>query len=163
VNFLGSAGGRAGHPEIAACVSDSYNLFHVIENVWCGELHDMIKASGGKLVARPDSGDLASVNIQCLQIMDRKVGMRTNLRGYKVLPSYLGLIQGDGINDESIGDDSSCSTGSQVLGVEHCFRDGRQLAPTTRSRHAAVRLQMRRCLARRRLGRRLEAARHRQR
>jgi nicotinamide phosphoribosyltransferase len=94
----------AGTPKIAACVSDSYNVFNVIENIWCGELHDLIKTSGGKLVARPDSGDPAGVNIQCLQIMDRKLGMRTNSRGFKVLPSYLGLIQGDGINDESIGE-----------------------------------------------------------
>jgi nicotinamide phosphoribosyltransferase len=91
-----------GAPKVAACVSDSYNLFHVIENVWCGELHEMIRSSGGKLVARPDSGDPASVNVKCLQIMDRKVGMRTNSKGFKVLPPYLGLIQGDGINDESI-------------------------------------------------------------
>jgi nicotinamide phosphoribosyltransferase len=94
----------AGTPKIAACVSDSYDLFNVIENVWCGELHDLIKSSGGKLVARPDSGDPVSVNVQCLQIMDRKLGMRTNSRGFKVLPSYLGLIQGDGINDESVGE-----------------------------------------------------------
>lgn len=93
-----------GVPKIAACVSDSYDLFNVIENVWCGELHDMIKASGGKLVARPDSGDPASVIVKCLQIMERKVGMRTNSKGFKVLPPYLGLIQGDGINDESIGE-----------------------------------------------------------
>jgi nicotinamide phosphoribosyltransferase len=93
-----------GTPKIAACVSDSYNLFNVIENVWCGELHDTIKASGGKLVARPDSGDPASVNVKCLQIMERKIGMRTNSKGFKVLPPYLGLIQGDGINDESIGE-----------------------------------------------------------
>jgi nicotinamide phosphoribosyltransferase len=93
-----------GMPKIAACVSDSYDLFNVIENVWCGELHDTIKASGGKLVARPDSGDPASVIVKCLQIMERKIGMRTNTKGFKVLPPYLGLIQGDGINDESIGE-----------------------------------------------------------
>ncbi len=94
----------AGTPKIAACVSDSYDLFNVIENVWCGELHDTIKSSGGKLVARPDSGDPASVIVKCLQIMERKVGMRTNPKGFKVLPPYLGLIQGDGINDESIAE-----------------------------------------------------------
>jgi nicotinamide phosphoribosyltransferase len=93
-----------GTPKIAACVSDSYDLFHVIENVWCGELHDAIKSSGGKLVARPDSGDPAGVNLKCLQIMERKIGMRTNSKGFKVLPPYIGLIQGDGINDESIGE-----------------------------------------------------------
>jgi nicotinamide phosphoribosyltransferase len=93
-----------GVPKIAACVSDSYDVFHVIENVWCGELLDMIKSSGGKLVARPDSGDPASVVVRCLQIMDRKLGMRENSKGFKVLPPYLGLIQGDGIDDESIGE-----------------------------------------------------------
>jgi nicotinamide phosphoribosyltransferase len=36
--------------------------------------------------------------------MERKVGMKTNTTGFKVLPPYLGLIQGDGINDESIGE-----------------------------------------------------------
>jgi nicotinamide phosphoribosyltransferase len=94
----------AGTPKIAACVSDSFDLFHVIENVWCGELSDAIKGSGGKLVARPDSGDPAAVNLKCLQIMERKLGMRRNTKGFKVLPPYLGLIQGDGMNDESIGE-----------------------------------------------------------
>jgi nicotinamide phosphoribosyltransferase len=93
-----------GSPKIAACVSDSFDLFNVIENVWCGELHDLIKSSGGKLVARPDSGDPAAVNLRCLQIMERKLGMRTNTKGFKVLPPHLGLIQGDGMNDESIGE-----------------------------------------------------------
>jgi nicotinamide phosphoribosyltransferase len=94
----------AGMPKIAACVSDSFDLFNVIENVWCGELSHTIKGSGGKLVARPDSGDPAAVNLKCLQIMERKVGMRTNTKGFKVLPPHLGLIQGDGMNDESFGE-----------------------------------------------------------
>ena len=93
-----------GTPKIAACVSDSFDLFNVIENVWCGELSDAIKASGGKLVSRPDSGDPAAVNLKCLQIMERKLGMRTNTKGFKVLPPHLGLLQGDGMNDESIGE-----------------------------------------------------------
>jgi nicotinamide phosphoribosyltransferase len=93
-----------GVPKIAACVSDSFDLFRVVEEVWCGELLEMIRDSGGKLVVRPDSGDPASVVLQCLQIMERKVGMRKNTKGCKVLPPYLGLIQGDGINDESLGE-----------------------------------------------------------
>jgi len=93
----------AGVPKIAACVSDSYDLYGVIENVWCGELLETIKNSGGKLVARPDSGNPPEVVVKCLEIMDRKLGMATNKKGYKILPPYLGLIQGDGIDDESIG------------------------------------------------------------
>jgi len=30
--------------------------------------------------------------------------MRTNTKGFKVLPPHLGLIQGDGMNDESFGE-----------------------------------------------------------
>lgn len=93
-----------GTPKVAACVSDSFDLYNVIENVWCGELSAMIKGSGGKLVARPDSGDPVAVNLRCLQIMERKIGMRTNTKGFKVLPGHLGLLQGDGMNDESIGE-----------------------------------------------------------
>ena len=62
----------------------------------------MIRGSGGKLVIRPDSGDPVSVDLKCMQILERKVGMRRNAKGFKVLPPYLGLIQGDGVNDESI-------------------------------------------------------------
>ena len=92
----------AGVPKIAACVSDSYDLFQVIENVWCGELHATIRDSGGKLVIRPDSGDPVTVLLECLRIIERKLGMRVNGKGFKVMPPYLGLIQGDGINDRSI-------------------------------------------------------------
>jgi nicotinamide phosphoribosyltransferase len=43
------------------------------------------------------------VLLECLAIIERKLGMTTNAKGFKVMPPYLGLIQGDGINDRSIG------------------------------------------------------------
>ena len=92
----------AGSPKIAACVSDSYDIFNAVENIWCEELHEMVRTSGGKLVVRPDSGDPQEVLLKLLAIFERKVGMRRNLKGFKVLPKYFGLIQGDGITDESI-------------------------------------------------------------
>jgi nicotinamide phosphoribosyltransferase len=92
-----------GSPKVAACVSDSYDVYNAVENLWCGHrLLPLVRGSGGKLVIRPDSGDPATVNLKCLQILDRKVGTRRNTKGYKVLPPYFGLIQGDGVNDESI-------------------------------------------------------------
>jgi nicotinamide phosphoribosyltransferase len=92
-----------GTPKVAACVSDSYDVYNAVENLWCGpRLLPMVSSSGGKLVIRPDSGDPAAVLVKCLQILDRKAGMRRNTKGYKVLPPYFGLIQGDGVNDESI-------------------------------------------------------------
>jgi nicotinamide phosphoribosyltransferase len=93
----------AGTPKIAACVSDSYDVYNAVENLWCGRrLLPLVQGSGGKLVIRPDSGDPANVNLECLRILERKIGMRRNRKGYKVLPPYFGLIQGDGVNDESI-------------------------------------------------------------
>ncbi|MGD0674922.1 MAG: nicotinate phosphoribosyltransferase [Polyangiaceae bacterium] len=92
-----------GVPKIAACVSDSYDIYNAVENLWCGpRLHAMVKRSGGKLVIRPDSGSPAEVDLKCLQILDRKLGTRRNTKGYKLLPSYFGLLQGDGINDETL-------------------------------------------------------------
>jgi nicotinamide phosphoribosyltransferase len=92
-----------GTPKIAACVSDSYDVFRAVEDLWCGpRLLELVARSGGKLVIRPDSGDPAPVVLRCLQILDRKAGMRRNTKGYKVLPPYFGLIQSDGVNDESI-------------------------------------------------------------
>ena len=91
-----------GVPKLAACVSDSYDIFHAVEHIWCEQLREMVEQSGGKLVVRPDSGDPIEVLLRLLAIFDRKLGMKTNQKGYKVLPSYFGLIQGDGINGDSI-------------------------------------------------------------
>jgi nicotinamide phosphoribosyltransferase len=88
---------------MAACVSDAYDFYNAVENMWCGEhLHNMVRSSGGTLVVRPDSGRPAEVDVRALEIFDRKIGMEKNLKGFKVLPAYYRLIQGDGVNDESI-------------------------------------------------------------
>jgi len=88
--------------KIAACVSDTYDYFNTIENMWFGErLHNLVRESGGKLVIRPDSGTPKDVDIKSLQVEERKLGMRKNTKDYKVGPSYFGFLQGDGINEES--------------------------------------------------------------
>jgi nicotinamide phosphoribosyltransferase len=40
------------------------------------------------------------VNLRLLQILERKVGMTVNSKGYKVLPPFFRLIQGDGNDTE---------------------------------------------------------------
>lgn len=87
---------------LVACVSDSYDLYNAIENLWCGELREEIKSSGAKLIIRPDSGVPAEVVLKALQILERKVGAPLNGAGYKQLPPWIGLIQGDGVNHDSI-------------------------------------------------------------
>ena len=83
-----------------ACVSDSYDFFTAVERIWCDELRDLIQIDGHQVVIRPDSGDPAEVNLKALQILERKLGMSQNGKGYKILPPNVRLIQGDGNDDE---------------------------------------------------------------
>ncbi|HYP98504.1 MAG TPA: nicotinate phosphoribosyltransferase [Polyangiaceae bacterium] len=87
-----------------ACVSDSYDLWNAIENAWGDQLRDELENSGATLVVRPDSGHPASVVLKTLQTLERKVGAPKNLRGYKQLPKWLRVIQGDGIDQDSIAE-----------------------------------------------------------
>ena len=88
---------------MAACVSDTWDFYNAVENLWCGErLHSMVRGSGGTLIIRPDSGKPQEVDCKGLAILDRKLGTRKNTKDYKVLPPYYRMIQGDGVNDESV-------------------------------------------------------------
>jgi nicotinamide phosphoribosyltransferase len=85
-----------------ACVSDSFDLYNVVESFWGDDLRDEVRDSGGTLVIRPDSGNPIDVLLKCLEILERKIGMSKNTKGYKVLPKYFRIIQGDGVDPESI-------------------------------------------------------------
>ena len=85
-----------------ACVSDSFDLYNVVESFWGDDLRDEVRDSGGTLVIRPDSGNPVEVILKCLEILERKVGMSKNMKGYKILPKYFRVIQGDGVDPESI-------------------------------------------------------------
>jgi len=90
--------------KIFACVSDSYNLFSVLENVWGGALGKEVEKSGATVVVRSDSGVPVSIVCKTIGILDKKVGTTLNSKGYKVLPKWLRVIQGDGINEDSINE-----------------------------------------------------------
>lgn len=85
-----------------ACVSDSYDLWNAIENIWGDELKFALLESGGTLVVRPDSGDPKVVVLKTIQLLEKKFGSKTNSKGYKVLHDSVRVIQGDGCNYESI-------------------------------------------------------------
>lgn len=88
---------------IVACVSDSYDIFRAVEAIWCQRpLLEKIKASGGTLVIRPDSGDPATVLLKIMTILENKVGMKTNSKGFKELPSWIRILQGDGVDRHSL-------------------------------------------------------------
>lgn len=87
---------------VFACVSDSYDIYNAVQNLWGEELREEVEKSGATVVIRPDSGNPPDVVLKCLQILERKVGMQKNTKGFKVLPKYFRLIQGDGVNEDSI-------------------------------------------------------------
>jgi len=93
---------RFGKPgALFSVVSDSYDLFHAVRNLWGGTLRQAVIDSGATLVIRPDSGDPVAVVAKALQILDETFGAAVNSKGYKVL-NHVRVIQGDGVNPASI-------------------------------------------------------------
>jgi len=91
---------------LISVVSDSYDVFSCCENIWGGELKELVMERGKRgacLVIRPDSGEPTVVLVKVLQILESRFPVEVNSKGYKLLPSYLRLIQGDGISYETIG------------------------------------------------------------
>lgn len=92
----------AGEGKIYAVVSDSYDLWNALENLWGSELKSLVEQRGGRLVIRPDSGEPSEVICRTLAILAEKFGYTLNQKGYKVLPDCVRIIQGDGINLRSL-------------------------------------------------------------
>lgn len=92
---------RAKTGRIVSIVSDSYDYFRAVEELYGTRFRDdMIEVgkNGGRVVIRPDSGDPVDVVVRTLQILERKFGVVVNGKGYKVLPPFVRVLQGDGID-----------------------------------------------------------------
>jgi nicotinamide phosphoribosyltransferase len=91
---------------LVACVSDSFNIFRACSEYWGTELKDLVLSRpaepGNQLVIRPDSGHVINTLKEVFSILFDKFGYIVNDKGYKVLPPQVRVIQGDGVNFESI-------------------------------------------------------------
>ncbi len=87
---------------ILSCVSDSYNIFNAVGELWGREFKDKIMQRNGTLVIRPDSGDPVQTLLKVFEMLFDRFGFTTNSKGYRVLPKQVRVIQGDGIDHESI-------------------------------------------------------------
>lgn len=95
----------AQYPEgLVACVSDSYDIFAACDRIWGQELHDAVLARKGTLVVRPDSGKPSEVVLKIMEILGERFGTTTNDKGFKVLHPNVRVIQGDGVDYDSIGE-----------------------------------------------------------
>ena len=87
-----------------ATVADTYNVYEYVKILGTA-LKDKVIAlgeSGKTWVVRPDSGDPTVVPIEVIELLMAYFGYTVNDKGYKVLPSYIRVIQGDGVNAQSI-------------------------------------------------------------
>jgi nicotinamide phosphoribosyltransferase len=87
---------------LVSIVSDSYDLFNAIDNIFGGDLKDKILKRDGVLVVRPDSGVPEEIVPKVLERLWLAFGGVTNTKGYKLLDAHVRVIQGDGINYHSI-------------------------------------------------------------
>lgn len=88
---------------LVAVVSDSYDIWGAIANLWGQKLRQQVIDSGAIVVIRPDSGDPKTVVMRCLKLLEEAFGTVKNTKGYKVL-QHVRLIQGDGMNPQSIAE-----------------------------------------------------------
>jgi nicotinamide phosphoribosyltransferase len=83
-----------------ACVSDSYNIWEALK-LW-KELEPVLLEVGGTLIVRPDSGDPVLTPVKVISDLMDLFGYTINSKGFKVLPDHIRVIQGDGVDEESI-------------------------------------------------------------
>ena len=89
---------------LMAVVSDSYDIYNAITNIWGGELRAKVIDYKGTLVIRPDSGDPVEVVATVLEKLEQAFGATKNSKGFKVINNDVRVLQGDGINEQSIKD-----------------------------------------------------------
>lgn len=76
-------------------LGDTYDYWNVVNNI-VPACKDEILAHNGKLLIRPDSGDMVDITIRTIQKFWEVFGGTVNSKGYKVLDPHIGLIYGDG-------------------------------------------------------------------
>lgn len=100
-NMIDKFGGPG---KLVAVVSDSYDIYNAIQNLWGKQLKEKVLSMGGTLVVRPDSGDPVKVTLTCVELLGEAFGFSENSKGYKVLNPAVRLIQGDGIDAAMVED-----------------------------------------------------------
>ena len=76
-------------------VSDTYDYWNMVDNI-IPACKNEIMAHNGKLLIRPDSGDMVEISIRTIEKLWETFGGTINSKGYKVLDPHIGLIYGDG-------------------------------------------------------------------
>lgn len=76
-------------------VSDTYDYWNLVNNLLPMVKDDVLKHKG-KLLIRPDSGDIIDISVRTVEKLWEIFGGTVNNKGYKVLNPHIGIIYGDG-------------------------------------------------------------------
>ena len=95
----------------------------------------MVESRDGCLVIRPDSGNPLEVLPMVFQILSEQFGFTTNSKGYKVLHPKIRVIQGDGIDAESMNNILECLTNNKWSIDNIAFGSGGWTITKTQSRY----------------------------
>ena len=82
---------------VALLLTDTYDHEHAVKNIIGKELKEEIQNFPGLVGARPDSGDIVQVTSDTTEWLMDAFGYTTNSKGYKILPDYIRVVQGDGV------------------------------------------------------------------
>src|SRR5258708_35325381 len=82
---------------LVACVSDSYDVYNAVRNLWGGALREKVLQRKGTLVIRPDSGEAVAVLEELFKIVSEKLGYEVNRKDWKTTDPAGRFIQGDGV------------------------------------------------------------------
>lgn len=84
-------------------VIDTYDTYGFLKNVVNDkELKKMIMEYKGRIVLRPDSGDPIQTPLNVLSLLEEFFGSTPNDKGHKVINYNIGVIQGDGMDENSV-------------------------------------------------------------
>jgi len=96
---------------LLSVLTDTYNQRNTIDVLIGQKLKEKIVNSGGTVVVRLDSGDPVAEVMYAVRSLAKSFGYTVNGKGYMVLPPCIRVIQGDGVNKDSI---KSIMTGLEI-------------------------------------------------
>lgn len=80
-------------------VSDTYDYWNLVDNI-LPQVKDEIMNHNGKLLVRPDSGNIIDISVQTIEHLWDIFGGTVNSKGYKVLDTHIGCVYGDGVTQQ---------------------------------------------------------------
>lgn len=77
-------------------VSDTYDYWNLVQNI-LPQVKEDVLGHDGKLLIRPDSGDVVDISVKTIAALWDIFGGSINSKGYKVLDPHIGCVYGDSV------------------------------------------------------------------